>query len=579
MSSYSSSNGTKRNNEDSQRYYSGSVNNGAKKMKTEAYQQHQVSKVVHLRSLPTDVSDTEVIRLGMTFGRVVNVLMLKGKNQAFLEMEDEEIATNMVKNSEMNPPTIRQRIIYIQFSNHKELKTDTSPNQMRAQAVLQALQQTEGGQNHVLRAVVENMIYPITIDVLHTIFSKFGVVLKIITFNKANQFQALVQMGDAAQSQSAKMSLDNQNIYNGCCTLRIDYSRLDSLNVKFNNDKSRDFTRSDLPSGNENPVPPILGSSNPLHLLTGLDQGLMSAPYQNAFAALVAQSQLANMNSPGNAGGGQAPADPDFKGCNSLPPQITMGQPLQRLLPGRTPTRPSGLNNQLQHHPLSQQQQQQPGLNNPLPTFQSQSAMQPYNQFSHNSVLHVSNLNEEMVTAPDTLFMLFGVYGDVMRVKILFQKKSSALVQMHDGNQAQLVRKFLHGVRLFGRPLNIVISKHTQVQLPKEGLDAENLTQDYTNSPLHRFKKPGSKNFQNIFPPSEVLHLSNIPSDVSEEFLKELFTKHGEVHGFKFFVRDRKMAVIKMTNVDEAIQCLVYLHNYKLSETSHLRVSFSKGHL
>lgn len=54
----------------------------------------------------------------------------------------------------------------------------------KAQAVLQALQQTEGGTNHVLRVVIENMIYPVTLDVLNTIFSKFGVVLKIITFTK-----------------------------------------------------------------------------------------------------------------------------------------------------------------------------------------------------------------------------------------------------------------------------------------------------------------------------------------------------------------------------------------------------------
>jgi hypothetical protein len=37
------------------------------------------------------------------------------------------------------------------------------------------------------------------------------------------------------------------------------------------------------------------------------------------------------------------------------------------------------------------------------------------------------------------------------------------------------------------------------------------LTKDFTNSPLHRFKKPGSKNYNNIFPPGNVLHLSNIP--------------------------------------------------------------------
>ncbi len=44
--------------------------------------------------------------------------------------------------------------------------------------------------------------------------------------------------------------LNSQNIYNACCTLRITYSKLHNLNVKFNNDKSRDYTRPDLSPGN-----------------------------------------------------------------------------------------------------------------------------------------------------------------------------------------------------------------------------------------------------------------------------------------------------------------------------------------
>lgn len=54
----------------------------------------------------------------------------------------------------------------------------------QAQAILHALQQSEGGVNHVIRVVVENMIYPITVEILHKIFAKFGTVLKVITFNK-----------------------------------------------------------------------------------------------------------------------------------------------------------------------------------------------------------------------------------------------------------------------------------------------------------------------------------------------------------------------------------------------------------
>ena len=40
---------------------------------------------------------------------------------------------------------------------------------------------------------------------------------------------------------------------------------------------------------------------------------------------------------------------------------------------------------------------------------------------------------------------------------------------------------------------------------------------------MHRFKKPGSKNYQNIYPPSATLHLSNIPSSIEEDDLKKAF--------------------------------------------------------
>ena len=50
--------------------------------------------------------------------------------------------------------------------------------------------------------------------------------------------------------------MNGQNIYNGCCTLQIDFSKLQSLNVKYNNDKSRDYTNPTLPA-NENSNEPI----------------------------------------------------------------------------------------------------------------------------------------------------------------------------------------------------------------------------------------------------------------------------------------------------------------------------------
>lgn len=82
------------------------------------------SRVIHIRNIPSDVSESDIIHLGLPFGRVTNVLVLKGKNQAFLEMGDETSATSMVNYFANAMAQLGGRVVYVQFSNHKELKTD-----------------------------------------------------------------------------------------------------------------------------------------------------------------------------------------------------------------------------------------------------------------------------------------------------------------------------------------------------------------------------------------------------------------------------------------------------------------------
>lgn len=54
--------------------------------------------------------------------------------QAFLELSSEECAQTMVSYYSSVTPVIRNHPIYMQYSTHKELKTDNSPNQVvRAQ--------------------------------------------------------------------------------------------------------------------------------------------------------------------------------------------------------------------------------------------------------------------------------------------------------------------------------------------------------------------------------------------------------------------------------------------------------------
>ncbi|XP_037548179.1 polypyrimidine tract-binding protein 3 [Nematolebias whitei] len=428
-------------------------------------------------------------------------------------MATEEAAVTMVNYYASAPPTIRNQPVFIQYSTHRELKTDNLTNQ-RAQVALQAISaaavhsgnMSSGNgrgvvpaQSPVLRIIVENLFYPVTLEVLQQIFSKFGFVLKIITFTRNNQFQALLQFSDAMHAQHAKAALDGQNIYNGCCTLRIDFSKLSALNVKFNNDKSRDFTRTDLPSGELEPAAAF---------------GVALPPY------------------------GAASFSPTFHQHTGLPVAAV----------------PSSL------------------------AFPPCMALQVAPPAIH-SVLLVSNLNSEKVS-PHSLFILFGVYGDVQRVKILFNKKENALVQMSDATQAQLAMGHLNSQRLHGNVIRVTLSKHPVVQLPHEGAGQEEqvLTQDFSGSALHRFKKPGSKNFNNIFPPSATLHLSNIPTSICEDTLKDLFSSRGfTFKAFKFFQKDRKMALMQLASVEEAIEALIELHDHQLDHNQHLRVSFSKS--
>lgn len=51
------------------------------------------SRVLHVRKVPIEVSEAEVVSLGVPFGKVTNLLMLKGKNQVGALVTCEHILT------------------------------------------------------------------------------------------------------------------------------------------------------------------------------------------------------------------------------------------------------------------------------------------------------------------------------------------------------------------------------------------------------------------------------------------------------------------------------------------------------
>jgi polypyrimidine tract-binding protein 1 len=537
------------------------------------------SRVVHLRNI--EANELEVVQLGLPFGRVTNFLNLRKKAQAFLEFDATESAKQMVDYFTSVPAMMNGRQVFVQYSNHGELRTDPTnrTNQQAHVALAQATDLYEtaqkGGPNCVLRVSIINVLFPVTIDVLYQIFSKFGTVLKIITFTKNDKFQALIQLKDANAAAQTKLHLHGQNIYNGCCTLQIEYSKLHSLAVKFNNDKSRDYTNPTLPSGEgptsqQQELDRMQSNANLLPLQRSSSNDDYRYDYYNATARGRPPSTF-----------GASSYDMQAGGNHLMNPLQTPSAAYNPMTGGAAP--PYG-------HPYGSVHHQAPPMHGLPPSHVAaahmhavhQQAQQQQNSHmmsvQNGPVILVSNLNEDMTT-PESLFTLFGVYGDVHRVKILFNKKDSALIQFAAPQQAAVAHQNLDHVTMFGKQIKVSFSKHQFVQMPKDGASDMGLTKDFTNSPLHRFKKPGSKNYNNIFPPGTVLHLSNIPNETSEDEIRNIFSQYGTIKRFKFFEKDHKMALIEMETIEDAIAALVNTHNYRLADSMHLRVSFSKSKL
>ncbi|WOG93298.1 hypothetical protein DCAR_0312579 [Daucus carota subsp. sativus] len=217
------------------------------------------SKVLHLRNLPWECIEEELVELCKPFGKIVNTKCNVGanRNQAFVEFVELNQAINMVSYyaSSSEPASIRGKHVYIQYSNRHEIVNNKGPGDVPGNVLLVTIEGVEAGD--------------VSIDVIHLVFSAFGFVHKIATFEKAAGFQALIQFTDAETALSAREALDGRSIpryllpeHVGSCNLRISYSAHTDLNIKFQSHRSRDYTNPYLPVNStaiEGFVQPVVG--------------------------------------------------------------------------------------------------------------------------------------------------------------------------------------------------------------------------------------------------------------------------------------------------------------------------------
>ena len=200
---------------------------------------------------------------------------------------------------------------------------------------------------------------------------------------------------------------------------------------------------------------------------------------------------------------------------------------------------------------------------------------------------------------------------------------------------AYLAALHLNHLNLYGKQISVTPSKHIEVSLPKPahngGTQADQeqhlsgLTQDYTHSPMHRFKRSAGAagtgaaggglgiHAKSIHPPSQVLHVSSLADAVTEDELRQLFASQsgnaaaaaaassgaGEPSEEKaahqppvvqFFTatprpaasapvsaatpKTSKQAFVRFESVSAAVEALIDFFNFNL-HGRYLRISFS----
>ncbi|CAH8875309.1 unnamed protein product [Trichobilharzia szidati] len=537
------------------------------------------SCVLHVRGLPPDTTEHEVSTLAIPFGSIANMILTKKTCQALIEMDTLESAESMFSYyTTVCPPKLRGRyLVEIQFSKYTSLTNSNNNNNATASAIQEANKQfaafrieNEESTKTVLHIHVERLLPSSEIGYLpfFLAFRPFGRILRVVSFRKNESRHAFLEFSNSISAHVAKLQMNGVPLFpaeGNFCILRTEFSRQPTLEVHREDSSSRDFTR--------NPWNEIDESQEIASSMSGNKkfQPILSSvkPDLNDLS----EEKLSNMDPASLSTLANRLIKPLLRVAASVSgPQADVLRAQASALGGL-----SALISENQSHCESFS----------WPIIPNVSAQEVTNNASRiyvgSPVVFVSNLNEEKVN-PDTLFILFGVYGDVQRVKIIHNKRSTALVQLTDAAQALRAVNFLNGVPLYGKTLRCILSKNMYINMPQNSLyipdgDESQNTCDYSGHKLHRFRHVNSRNHFNICAPSKVLHVTNLPDVVDEEKLKTVFEYACECHvsRVKIFKAEKKMALVELESMEEAISALIAMHDYPIEEKMRLRVSFSKS--
>lgn len=195
-------------------------------------------------------------------------------------------------------------------------------------------------------------------------------------------------------------------------------------------------------------------------------------------------------------------------------------------------------------------------------------------------VIMIHNLNPDVIRDVNPLFTFCSAFGNVDRIKIMFNKRDTAFIQMASVTDANNIIRHCQGLDVWGKTLVIVRSKIENIHLPytlvNENNEELNLTKDFTNSPARRFSPKFEKRRSYICTPNHMLHISNLPDCFDEaELMGALDPEGDKVITMQPMVKGiNHMYIVQCVDTTAAVTILMFKHLSKFGG-NHIRISFT----
>jgi len=214
-------------------------------------------------------------------------------------------------------------------------------------------------------------------------------------------------------------------------------------------------------------------------------------------------------------------------------------------------------------------------------------------------VIVMSNIPLDLAL-PKIIHEEMSKFGEVLRIKVLQNNRTTALVQMKDAENANKVIEQQEKLSRNGLHIRVQIStKYTEVRLPMPGsMQDDGYTADYTGkynlNKYPRWLPPEPPRDQFMGPPNRfsrdemgpmgpmgpdngpILLVSNIPDELAQvDRIFNMLGVYGDVLCVKILFKKRDCALVHMAKPHHAAQAKQHLDQFKVGG-KNLIISFSK---